>query len=403
MTDQLDSPRVITNALGEVTSRRDFKPFGEEIAPESTYRTASRKYGVTDNIRQKFTGYQKDTETQLDFAEARMYQNLHGRFTAVDPLLASGKSANPQTFNRYVYCLNNPVLMTDPKGLQAGVWAYQVVTDKATGEGLGIVIKFFATVEKMNEASASFASTQALTPIFQNSSQSYGAWQQWTRGNFVLYENKTVEKLGDDGKMTTFSAISYSDEEWGQLVGDWYGGKDLDQATISRLGGDLYDSTKETNGFLSGFVSLGKLSERLFGDNLDLTAENFKRSSSDPVNQAIFISAGANLPRFNSTVSENFPLIKPGASGGPTAFGRFGAAVKREALAENPNRICVFCRQANATQFDHAFARARGGNATIENIQLTCSFCNQSKGARSFPVNPAPGYTGPFPPPWWKK
>ncbi len=46
-----------------------------------------------------------------------MYENRHGRFTAVDPLLASGKSANPQTFNRYVYVGNNPVFRTDPSGL----------------------------------------------------------------------------------------------------------------------------------------------------------------------------------------------------------------------------------------------------------------------------------------------
>ena len=49
-----------------------------------------------------------------------MYENRHGRFTAVDPLLASGKSANPQTFNRYVYCLNNPLIFTDPTGMQVG-------------------------------------------------------------------------------------------------------------------------------------------------------------------------------------------------------------------------------------------------------------------------------------------
>ena len=119
-TDQLGSPRVITNALGQVTSRRDFMPFGEELYPDTVYRKASDKYGATDSVRQRFTGYQKDTETGLDFAEARMYENRHGRFTAVDPLLASGKSANPQTFNRYVYVMNNPLLLTDPTGLQAG-------------------------------------------------------------------------------------------------------------------------------------------------------------------------------------------------------------------------------------------------------------------------------------------
>ncbi|MBK7706172.1 MAG: RHS repeat-associated core domain-containing protein [Acidobacteria bacterium] len=76
------------------------------------------KYGVSDNLRQKFTGYQKDDETGLDFAEARMYENRHGRFTAVDPLLASGKSANPQIFNRYTYVMNSPLVNTDPTGLQ---------------------------------------------------------------------------------------------------------------------------------------------------------------------------------------------------------------------------------------------------------------------------------------------
>ncbi len=72
-------------------------PFGEELLPDTNYRTSALKYNLGDNIRQKFTGYQKDEETGLDFAEARMYENRHARFTAVDPLLASGKSANPQT------------------------------------------------------------------------------------------------------------------------------------------------------------------------------------------------------------------------------------------------------------------------------------------------------------------
>ncbi|MBK8150806.1 MAG: RHS repeat protein [Acidobacteria bacterium] len=102
-TDMLGSPRVITDSQGYVIARRDFKPFGEEITSNTGERTIAAKYGISDNLRQKFTTYQRDDETGLDFAEARMYENRHGRFTAVDPLLASGKSANPQTFNRFVY------------------------------------------------------------------------------------------------------------------------------------------------------------------------------------------------------------------------------------------------------------------------------------------------------------
>jgi RHS repeat-associated protein len=119
-TDHLGSPRIITNQNGNVLSRRDFMPFGEEIGVD-TVQTSNRsnnpQYATGDKIRQKYTGYQKDEETNLDFAEARMYQNKHGRFTAVDPLLASSSPINPQSFNRYAYTGNNPINAIDPSGL----------------------------------------------------------------------------------------------------------------------------------------------------------------------------------------------------------------------------------------------------------------------------------------------
>ncbi len=122
-------------------SRRDFLPFGEELSVNVGGRSAALNYGSqTDEVRQKFTGYQKDSETSLDFAEARMYENRFGRFTAVDPLLASGKSANPQTFNRFIYVGNNPINITDPLGLdwyrrksstEGREWDYQWFDGKA--------------------------------------------------------------------------------------------------------------------------------------------------------------------------------------------------------------------------------------------------------------------------------
>jgi len=119
-TDHLGSPRVITDQTGNIIARRDFLPFGEDLNAGLGGRTGDSglKYSSsTDHIRQKFTGYERDTETSLDFAEARMYNFQHGRFTAVDPLMASGKSANPQTFNRYVYSLNNPLSISDSTGM----------------------------------------------------------------------------------------------------------------------------------------------------------------------------------------------------------------------------------------------------------------------------------------------
>lgn len=131
-TDMLESPRVISDQAGNIVSRRDFMPFGEEITG-----LGGRSSGVgynPDNIRQKFTGYEKDDETGLDFAEARYYNSKNGRFTAVDPLLTSGKSADPQTFNRYSYTMNNPLVMTDPTGMQAGEDESEIVARVTTSE-----------------------------------------------------------------------------------------------------------------------------------------------------------------------------------------------------------------------------------------------------------------------------
>jgi RHS repeat-associated protein len=108
-TDTLGSPRIVTGKNGEILSRRDFMPFGEEIS-----RT---NYG-SDTVRGKFTGYEKDIESSLEFAQNRYYANKHGRFTTPDPLMASGKVWNPQSWNRYAYVGNNPLNITDPLGLE---------------------------------------------------------------------------------------------------------------------------------------------------------------------------------------------------------------------------------------------------------------------------------------------
>lgn len=63
------------------------------------------------------TSYERDNETGLDYAKARMFGYSLGRFTSPDPLLSSGRIENPQTWNRYAYVLNNPLVFIDPLGL----------------------------------------------------------------------------------------------------------------------------------------------------------------------------------------------------------------------------------------------------------------------------------------------
>jgi RHS repeat-associated protein len=115
--DHLGSPRVITSPSGVVVSRHDYKPFGEEVGAGIGGRTIAVGFSVIDGVRQKFTAYERDNETNLDYAHARYYSSVQGRFTSVDPLMRSASIGEPQTFNRYSYVLNNPMNSTDPTGL----------------------------------------------------------------------------------------------------------------------------------------------------------------------------------------------------------------------------------------------------------------------------------------------
>lgn len=107
-SDHLGSPRINTDASGNVIARHDYQPFGEEIQRTS--------YGA-DSTRQKFTSYERDIESDLDFAEARYYNNRHGRFHSVDFANAGAEEFAPQSWNGYSYALNNPLNLTDPSGL----------------------------------------------------------------------------------------------------------------------------------------------------------------------------------------------------------------------------------------------------------------------------------------------
>jgi RHS repeat-associated protein len=105
--DHLGSPRINSDATGKVVSRRDFMPFGEEIQRAN--------YG-TDSVRQKFTGYERDKETGLDFAQARYHNSNLGRFSSADPV--GGYLVSPQSMNKYTYVQNNPLNLIDPSGLE---------------------------------------------------------------------------------------------------------------------------------------------------------------------------------------------------------------------------------------------------------------------------------------------
>ncbi len=114
-SDTLGTPRINTDASGQVTARHDYMPFGEEIIGLGN-RQSTNGY-QTDNIRQKFTQKERDAETGFNYFGARYYSNAFGRFMSVDPIkLTFVRLHDPQRINLYGYCRQNPLKYFDPDG-----------------------------------------------------------------------------------------------------------------------------------------------------------------------------------------------------------------------------------------------------------------------------------------------
>ena len=101
LTDHL-STRMLTDANGASLGQQGHFPFGDPW------------YDTLASNKWKFTTYERDSESQNDYAMARFYVNRNGRFTSPDPL--SGSVGNPQSLNRYAYGADDPINTSDPTG-----------------------------------------------------------------------------------------------------------------------------------------------------------------------------------------------------------------------------------------------------------------------------------------------
>ena len=102
--DHLGSVRLVTDGASNLVARHDYLPFGQEIAAGAWAGRDS--WFDKQDVNQKFTGKERDTETGLDYFGARYYGGALGRFTSPDEPFIEGDLSNPQTLNLYAYVHN---------------------------------------------------------------------------------------------------------------------------------------------------------------------------------------------------------------------------------------------------------------------------------------------------------
>jgi RHS repeat-associated protein len=127
-SDHLGSARLVTALNQSIAQNLDYLPYGELNSTDS---------GITTH---EFTGDEQDAETALAHTLFRQYSSSIGRWMTPDPAgLAAVNLANPQSWNRYGYVLDDPTDLADPLGLFVQVPAGCLVLYPGKGKP-GVVV-----------------------------------------------------------------------------------------------------------------------------------------------------------------------------------------------------------------------------------------------------------------------
>jgi RHS repeat-associated protein len=123
---------AMTDHLGSITAMADNSDWCYD-AGYDMWGKRSAQYVFCDDFGfdRGFTGHEHIDALGLIDMNGRMYDPLQGRFLSPDNYIQAPD--NPQNYNRYSYCLNNPLKYTDPDGeswLIAGVVALMLLTEE---------------------------------------------------------------------------------------------------------------------------------------------------------------------------------------------------------------------------------------------------------------------------------
>ncbi|MBO4871655.1 MAG: VCBS repeat-containing protein, partial [Muribaculaceae bacterium] len=115
LRDNQGSLLAVTDANGLVQQRMDYDAWGALRDPAT-----GTHYGPDAQpellLGHGYTGHEHLPEFGLINMNARLYDPALGRFLSPDPVVQAPDDT--QSFNRYSYCLNNPLRYTDPTGLK---------------------------------------------------------------------------------------------------------------------------------------------------------------------------------------------------------------------------------------------------------------------------------------------
>lgn len=191
--DHLGGTAIVTDQIGNKVQTLEYYPFGSIKTNTGTY-----------DEKHKFTGHVYDTDTGLNFMQARYQKGNEGRFWQQDPMfwnLSNDYLLNPQKQNSYSYGDNNPLRYIDPTGL------FSITTGKIEkGDTLGEIRQQINSKFGISLTTNQLASGNGIKD--QN---------KITAGKSIVLPKTNLELRFDNKNLQAFDntyGIGYEDLKW---------------------------------------------------------------------------------------------------------------------------------------------------------------------------------------------
>ena len=311
LKDNLGSWTTITNSSGTVEQRLSYDAWGNQRNPNTWANYTANDTYSKPLFDRGFTGHEHYDRFKVVNANARLYDPVIGRFFSPDPFVQAPDFT--QNYNRYSYCMNNPVMFSDPDGELA--WFIPIIVGAVVfGTGnltahairgdvhsLGDGIKYFGQGALVGATLGAAWEFAPLVPyvgnILQTTMSVYGFVQTavGVTGMVTGAFNGGWKGVGNGAKL--FLGNFYLDEN------NWFGGvaQGISRHTwevLQTFGGHLYSQIRNTIGNVSRVD--------YFGGVTFATNENKKYQNGVSLGNYVDINIGGNIgDDFEQTVKNN--------------------------------------------------------------------------------------------------
>ena len=262
--DHLGSVWAMTDDDGALVAEYNYDPWGRRRSPETwDYYDSYEQQGAA--MDRGFGGHEQLDVLDMVNMGGRMYDPYMGRFLTPDPYVQAPD--NTQSLNRYAYCLNNPLSLTDPTGYLSMGSFFSAAVGIAVGVetfGIGSGVLGAVLSGACAGASSAFASTLMNGANFWTATKSAFVGGCWgALGGAVNYG---IGEIGG-GWMARVALHSVADGSMEALQGGhWEHG--LMTGLVSAGGGELlsgYGSQLSDAQMLAGTAILGGVVSEIGG------------------------------------------------------------------------------------------------------------------------------------------